>query len=87
MAVPKLIKQVIPKYPATAKAARAQGTVKLEVIIGTDGTVEELKVISGHPLLIEAAMAAVKQWVYTPTLLNGSPTKVLTTVDVNFNLK
>ena len=60
--------------------------VRLNAIIGKDGTIQNLKVISGHPLLVPAAMEAVKQWVYKPTLLNGEPVEVVTSIDVNFTL-
>lgn len=82
----KLISQPRPMYPAEAKAARIQGVVKLFAIISKDGTVKDLNVISGHPLLIAASMQAVRQWVYQPTLLNGNPTEVETEIDVNFTL-
>ena len=73
-------------YPPLAKAARVQGTVKFEAKISKEGTIEDLKVVSGPPLLIQAALDAVKQWLYKPTLLNGEPVEVLTTIDVNFTL-
>ena len=75
-----------PVYPPLALIARVQGTVVLEAIIGKDGTVQDLKVISGHPLLVHAAIAAVKTWRYQPTLLNSEPVDVLTEVEVNFTL-
>jgi len=81
-----LINKTPPAYPALAKAARVQGTVNFEVTIGKDGHVENLKLLSGPPLLVQAAMEAVRQWVYKPTLLNGEPMNVLTTVEVNFTL-
>ena len=81
-----LIRQVKPPYPPLAKQARIQGTVVLEAVISKQGSVENLRVISGHPLLIQAALDAVKQWKYKPTLLNGEPVEVVTTVTVNFNL-
>jgi protein TonB len=80
----KLIHKVIPAYPALARTARISGTVHLSAIIGTDGTVRELKVMSGHALLIQAAVDAVRQWRYQPTTLNGQPVEVITTIDVNF---
>lgn len=82
----KLVKQPVPVYPPLAKASRIQGTVQLSVLIGPDGTVQDVQLISGHPLLVQAATDAVKQWVYQPTLLNGAPAPVLTVVDVNFTL-
>jgi protein TonB len=59
----------------------------MEVIIDKDGTVEDIKVLSGHPLLIESALEAVSRWRYQPTYLNGKPVEVLTEVDINFQLK
>jgi len=82
----KIISQPKPVYPPLAKAARVQGTVKFEAIIGKDGTIQNLKLISGPPLLVQAAMAAVQQWKYQPTTLNGDPVDVITTIDVNFTL-
>jgi TonB family protein len=81
-----LIRKVTPVYPVDAKAARIQGTVQLNATIASDGTVQDLQVISGHPLLAQAALDAVRQWVYRPTLLNGAPVTVVTTIDVNFTL-
>jgi periplasmic protein TonB len=82
----KLIRQPRPIYPPLAKQARIQGLVRLEAIIGKDGTIQNLRVVSGHPLLVPAALEAVKQWVYAPTLLNGEPVEVVTQIDVNFTL-
>jgi TonB family protein len=82
-----LISAVKPVYPPLAKMARQQGTVRLQTVIAADGTVEDLQVLPGAPpLLVQAAVTAVKQWVYKPTLLNGVPVRVATTVDVNFAL-
>jgi protein TonB len=82
-----LIKQVKPIYPQLAKQARISGVVHLSAIISKDGTIQELKALPGaHPLLVPAAIEAVKQWVYKPTLLNGEPVEVVTTIDVNFTL-
>jgi TonB family protein len=75
-----------PVYPSEAKLARIQGVVRFDMIIGKDGTVQDLKVASGHPLLVGAAMDVVRLWVYKPTLLNGEPVEVATVVDVNFTL-
>jgi TonB family protein len=75
-----------PVYPPQAKQARIQGTVRMNVVIGKDGTVKDLQVASGHPLLVDTAADAVRQWVYKPTLLNGNPVEVVTVVDVNFTL-
>ena len=81
-----LINQIRPIYPPLAKQARISGVVELSAIIGKDGRVQDLKVIKGHPLLVQAALDAVKGWVYRPTLLNGEPVEVSTTIDVNFTL-
>ena len=81
-----LIKQPKPLYPPLAKAARVQGTVKFQATISKDGTIENLQLLSGPPLLVQAAMDAVKQWRYQPTLLNGDPVDVDTEIDVIFSL-
>jgi TonB family protein len=81
-----LLKKVAPAYPPAAKAARIQGTVSYTAIIGKDGSIIDLQLISGHPLLVEASTDAVKQWVYKPTLLNGQPVEIITQIDVNFTL-
>jgi len=75
-----------PVYPPLAKQARIQGTVELSAVISKEGKIMELKVVKGHPLLLQSAMDAVKQWTYRPTLLNGEPVEVSTTIDVNFTL-
>jgi len=80
----KLVFQPKPEYPTLAKSARVQGTVRLEVVVARDGTVETLRVLSGHPLLVEAAEVAVARWRYQPTVLNGNPIAVVTEVDVDF---
>lgn len=82
----KLIYHPQPQYPPLAKMARIQGTVRLEAVIAKDGTIQDLKVLSGHPLLVKSALDAVKQWRYQPTLLNGQPVEVVTEIDVNFTL-
>jgi TonB family protein len=82
----KLIQQPRPMYPPEAKQARIQGVVKLAAVIGKDGTVKRLEVISGHPLLVPSALDAVKNWVYETTLLNGDPVEVQTQIDVNYTL-
>jgi len=82
----KLVRQPRPNYPPLAKQARISGVVKLSAVISKDGTIKELQVISGHPLLVPSALEAVKQWVYQPTLLNGEPVEVQTQIDVNFTL-
>ena len=83
----KLVQHTEPIYPPLAMQARISGVVRLNVVIGKDGTVENLTVASGHPLLVPAAMEAVKQWVYQPTLLNGQPVEVVTQVEVSFALE
>jgi protein TonB len=82
----QLTSQTKVAYPAAARKLRIQGMVRLEAIISKDGTVENLAVISGHQLLNQAAIDAVKQWRYQPTMLNGEPVEVITTVDVTFRL-
>jgi TonB family protein len=82
----KLIRKVDPVYPPLAAQARIQGMVKLQVTIGKDGQVQNTMVLSGHPLLVPAALEAVKQWVYRPTLLNGASMEVVTEVEVPFTL-
>ena len=82
----KIVRMPRPVYPPEAKAAGVSGVVKLNAVIGADGTIKNLEVISGHPLLVPAALEAVKQWVYQPTLLNGSPVEVKTEISVNFTL-
>jgi len=81
-----VIRKVQPIYPELAKAAHVEGVVHLSAVIARDGTVRELRSLGGPALLVQAAMDAVKQWVYKPTLLNGEPVEVETTVDVNFAL-
>jgi len=82
----KLIFQPKPEYPPLAKMARIQGTVRLEAVISKDGTIQDLRVVSGHPLLVKSALEAVQRWRYQPTLLNGEPVEVVTEIDVNFTL-
>jgi len=82
----KLIRQVVPIYPQMAKVARVSGVVHLIGIIAKDGTIRNLQVIDGHPLLTKAALDAVSQWVYKPTLLSGEPVEVICPIDVVFKL-
>jgi len=82
----KIRRQVTPVYPPLARQARISGTVRLEAVIGRSGTIQSLHVTSGHPLLAQAALEAVRQWSYYPTLLNGDPVEVLTQIEVNFKL-
>ena len=81
-----LVRQVTPQYPPLARQAHIQGTVVLQAVIGKDGTVQNLHVSSGHPLLIQSAMDAVRQWRYKPYYLNGEPVEVDTQINVNFTL-
>jgi protein TonB len=81
-----LIKKVTPNYPQLAKQARIQGQVVLQAEISKDGTIQNLQLISGHPMLAPAAIEAVRQWRYKPYLLNGEPVAVETQVVVNFSL-
>ena len=75
-----------PVYPQIAQTAKIQGVVILEAIIGKDGTVRDVKVLRSVPLLDQAAIEAVRQWRYSPTLLNNVPVEVVMTVTVNFTL-
>ena len=83
---PKKVKDVKPAYPEDAKNAGIQGIVILETIIGTDGSIQEAKILRGVAQLDKAALDAVMQWKYTPTLLNGEPVEVIMTVTVTFTL-
>jgi protein TonB len=82
----RLVNRVQPIYPPLARQTRISGTVKLHAIIGKGGNVEQLQVVSGHPLLVQSALDAVRQWRYQPTLLNGDPVEVDTEIDVIFSL-
>lgn len=82
-----LIRRVDPVYPGPARSARVQGSVVLFATISTSGTIENLRAISGHPLLVGAAINAVKQWRYRPYILNGEPIEVETEITVNFVLE
>ncbi len=82
-----LASTVRPVYPPEAKRDWIQGTVKFDATIDKDGHVAELKLISGPPALVQSAMDAVKQWIYKPTLLNGEPIAVLTTIDVTYTME
>jgi protein TonB len=82
----KLVRKVMPVYPALARAARISGVVRLVGIVGTDGNIRKLDVVSGHPLLVDAAIGAVRQWGYRPTMLNGVPVEVVAPIDVTFRL-
>jgi len=81
-----LIHKVQPSYPPLARQARIQGVVVLQALIGKDGTITNLHVVSGHPMLTNSALEAVKEWRYKPYYLNGEPVEVETTINVNFTL-
>jgi len=81
-----LIRRVQPSYPPLAKQARISGAVVLQAVIGKDGTIQNLRAVSGHPMLIQSAIDAVRQWKYKPYFLNGDPVEVDTQVTVNFTL-
>jgi len=83
---PTKVRHVPPIYPAIAQQARVEGIVIIEAIVGVDGRVTEARVLRSKPLLDEAALAAVRQWEFTPTTLNGVPVPVIMTVTVNFKL-
>jgi len=82
----QIVSKLPPVYPPDAKAARIQGKVVLDAVIGTDGHVENLKVVSGPKELQQSALDAVRQWVYKPFLLNGNPVDVTTTINVTYTL-
>jgi protein TonB len=82
----KIIKRVVPSYPLLAKQARVSGTVRLQATLSKDGRIENLRVIDGPPLLRQAALDAVRQWIYSPTILNGKPVEVEAPIEVNFTL-
>ena len=82
----KLIRKVIPAYPELARRARVSGTVRLVGVIARDGTIEHLQVVSGNPLLVGSAVAAVRQWIYKPTMLDGQAVEVIAPIDVIFTL-
>ena len=83
---PTKIKHVNPQYPPIAQSARVQGVVIIEAVIGPNGRVQDAKVLRSIPLLDQAALEAVKQWEFTPTLLNNVPVPVIMTVTVQFTL-
>ncbi|MBZ5585599.1 MAG: energy transducer TonB, partial [Acidobacteriia bacterium] len=81
------IRRIEPVYPPLALQARISGVVRLEGVIGTDGRIRELKVLGGHPLLVKAAVDAVSQWLYRPTILNGQPVEVVAPITVTFTMR
>ena len=84
MQLAKVLEHPTPIYPKLAITAGVQGLVVLEAVITKEGNVDSLRVVSGHPLLVQAALDAVRQWRYRPTLLNGEPVEVITAITVNF---
>jgi protein TonB len=86
MQAAKLLRKVVPVYPRPAIAARVSGTVRLIGTIGKDGTLQQIQVVSGPGLLVQAAVDAVRQWLYRPTMLGGKPVEVIAPIDVNFTL-
>jgi len=82
----QLLRQVNPQYPPQARQERVEGTVVLQAVIGKDGSVRNLNIVSGPSLLTKAAMEAVKQWRYRPFALNGEPVEADTQINVNFKL-
>jgi protein TonB len=87
VSAPVKTRNVDPRYPQVAQAARVAGVVILEAVIGPDGRVTDVKILRSVPLLDDAAVEAVRQWEYTPTMLNGVPVPVIMTVTVNFQLR
>jgi periplasmic protein TonB len=81
-----LIRKILPTYPAVARSARIQGQVVLQAVISKQGAIENLKVLTGHPMLVPAAIEAVRQWRYRPYILNNEPVEVETQITVNFSL-
>jgi protein TonB len=81
-----LIRKIQPNYPPLARQARIQGSVLLQAEISKDGSIQNLRLISGHPMLAPSAIEAVKQWKYKPYILNGEPVEVETQITVNFTL-
>ena len=81
-----LIHKVQPVYPPLARSARVSGTVEFSATISRDGRIENLQLLHGHPLLVNAAKEAILQWRYRPTMLNGQPVEVITSIIVSFNL-
>jgi len=81
-----LVRKVQPAYPQLARTARIQGSVVLQAVISKEGAIENLKVLTGHPLLVQSAIDAVRQWRYRPYILNGDPIEVETQIVVNFSL-
>jgi protein TonB len=83
----QLISRIEPRYPPIALQTKTEGTVRLHATISRDGSITALDVLSGHPFLVKAALDAVRQWRYRPTLLNGEPVEVETSITVIFRLR
>jgi periplasmic protein TonB len=83
----QLISRIDPRYPDFARSTKIDGTVRLRAVISRDGRIESLEVVNGHPLLVKAALDAVRQWRYRPTILNGEPVEVETSITVVFQLR
>jgi|SRR5689334_629750 len=83
---PELVHKVEPTYPPLARQTRVQGNVVIDCVIDKQGNVTQVKAVSGHPLLVQSALSAVKQWKFKPTMLNGQPVDVAMTVTVQFNM-
>jgi periplasmic protein TonB len=81
-----LVHKILPTYPPLARALRLQGQVVLQAVISKQGAIENLRVLSGHPMLVPAAIEAVRQWRYRPYILNSEPVEVETQITVNFSL-
>jgi protein TonB len=81
-----LVRKILPTYPSLARSARIQGVVVLQAVIGKEGAIENLRVLTGHPMLAPAAIEAVRQWRYRPYVLNNEPVEVETQITVNFSL-
>ena len=82
----KLVGRVEPVYPELARQARIQGTVRLGIIVAKNGSVKQVTLLSGHPLLVPPAMDAVRYWRYDPTLRDGEPVEVASVVEIHFSL-
>jgi protein TonB len=81
-----LLRKILPVYPPLARSARIQGSVVLQAVISRQGNIENLRMLSGHPMLVPAAIEAVRQWRYRPYVLNNEPVEVETQITVNFSL-
>jgi TonB family protein len=82
----KIVTKVHPEYPLDAADLKIHGMVKITVVIGTDGRVQSARLLSGHPLLVPAALQAVRKWIFEPTKVDGKPARVATEIDIPFEL-